>query len=478
MQKVLANNYRIRKNGISEGAYPDVKRFNYSDKVFREELIISMKAKGLAIAIFMFSFIENGTLGLFPEKFLFVYRNIKISDFILYGLIIYSFFYYKEYRALLHSKSLLIAKILLLYILFEFFISFIRYGFNPIEYFFRLKGLWQSFLLFPLLLLLKRGGFTFLIKIVFPVAVISNFLYILSALTGIAFVSGVTIIRQQLPGNLEVYRVYGGTFFGELFYLGIIYFWITKKIKLWQSSLIALFAIPHILAFGRGAWAQLAFSIFLMIVLHLLKKKDFKILIRQAIVVITMTGALAFSFIQFIPESDYYISALKARISQGQDDIKYNEGTYGTRIITQNNALVKLWSENDLFLGIGMHPMWVVKPETREEMLCYSAFCDVGWPSVLAAYGLVGLLIAIILQFYYIFTTFKLIRKSPENNIYSLFLVLFLSKLIVDTFISFAISLVSTVLWGLFCIYPYIAFVVYSYEKNRELEAETLKLKN
>ncbi|HEY3249774.1 MAG TPA: hypothetical protein VGK25_01520, partial [Ignavibacteria bacterium] len=423
-------------------------------------------------------FIENGTLGLIPEKYYFVYRNVRISDIILYALIVYSLIYYKEYKTLFKSKSLLIAKLFLLYLILEFFISFIRYGFNPIEYFFRLKGLWQSFLIFPFLLLFKRNGFTFLIKLIFPVAVISNILYILSALTGIPFLGGVSIIKQQLPGNLEVYRVYGGTFFGEMFYLGFVYYWITKKIKIWQIFLVVLFIIPHILAFGRGAWIGFVFTIFLMIVLHSLRKRQFRVLFRQAIVLIIMSGAVIFSFIQFIPESDYYIDALKARLIQGQDDVKYNEGTYGSRIIVQNNALFKVWSENDLFLGIGMHPMWVVKPESREEQIYYSAFCDVGWPAVLAAYGLIGLLLAVFLQFYYIFTVFKLIRKIPEGNLSAFFLIAFLSQLLVATLISFSISFVSTILWGFFLIYYYIAIVAYSYEKNKEKELETLNSKN
>src|SRR5207253_2042387 len=124
------------------------------------------------------------------------------------------------------------------------------------EYAFRLKGLWSSFLVFPFLLLYKRNGLGFFIKILFPVAIISNVLYILTALTGIAFLPDITIISQRLPGEIVVYRVYGGTFFGEMFFLGFVYMWITRKFRFWQLFLVLLFLLPHILAFGRAAWAN------------------------------------------------------------------------------------------------------------------------------------------------------------------------------------------------------------------------------
>ena len=40
-----------------------------------------------------------------------------------------------------------------------------------------------------------------------------------------------------------------------------------------------------------------------------------------------------------------------------------------------------------------MHPLWVIKPETVEEYSYTWGFSDVGWASVLAAYGLVGFIL-------------------------------------------------------------------------------------
>src|SRR5438046_10556565 len=104
--------------------------------------------------------------------------------------------------------------------------------------------LWSSFLFLPFILLYQRIGVLFLIKIFFPVAVISNILYILSALTGIPFMPDTSIITQTLPGGIEIFRVYGGTFYGDLFYLGFIYFWITKRFRAWQIFPVILFIIP------------------------------------------------------------------------------------------------------------------------------------------------------------------------------------------------------------------------------------------
>ena len=416
----------------------------------------------------MYYFIEIGTLGLIPEKFYMVYRNVRISDLILYSLVIYSFIKINEYKDLFKSKSLLLPKIFLIYLLFEFAISAIRYNFNPIEYFFRLKGVWTSFLIFPFLLLIKRNGFSFLIKLVFPIAIISNILYILSALTGIPFLPDVSIMKQQLPGDIEVFRVFGGTFYGELFFLGFVYFWITKKFKLGQLFLGILFIIPHILSFGRRGWVELIFTILLMIALNSLNKRDFKVLFRQGLLIIMLAVTLSVTFILIIPESDYYIDAVKARIFQGQQDVKYDEGTYGTRVILQNSSLVSLWLQNDIILGIGMHPMWVVRPESKEEMIYYSAFCDVGWPAVLSAYGLLGFLIALAIQVYYTILSFKLLKRTKEISVYTLFLTFLLAKLLFDSVITFSYVFLSTGLWGFFLsMNIYIPILVYSYEKQR-----------
>ena len=73
----------------------------------------------LAIGIFLYYFIENGTLGLVPSKYYLVYRNIRISDLLLYGMTFYSLVRYKEYKDLFDSKPFLIAKLIILYFLFE-----------------------------------------------------------------------------------------------------------------------------------------------------------------------------------------------------------------------------------------------------------------------------------------------------------------------------------------------------------------------
>lgn len=474
MQKTLINNLRFRRgrndnNGPDNGFSKHNFVRNYSEGFIRETLVTNIRTRMLAIAIFLFYFIENGTLGLIPQKFYMVYRNVRLSDLILYGLIIYSLVNVREYRDLFKSKVFFISKLILAYLLFEFVVSWIRYGFNPVEYFFRLKGIWSSFLIFPLLLLIKRNGLNFLIKIVFPVAVISNLLYVLSALTGIPFLPDVSIFKQRLPGDIEVFRVYGGTFFGELFYLGFVYYWITKKFRWWQMVLVILFIIPHILAFGRSAWAGFAFTILLMIVFNSLKKKNFKILFRQAFILIAMGLFLFVSFVKFIPESDFYLDALEARLFQGQDDYKYSEGTYGTRILTQNASLIDLWSKNDLFLGIGMHPMWVLGPETKEELICYGAFCDVVWPSILAAYGIVGFLLYGFLQVYYIYISVKILKRAPDENIFTLLIMLLLAKLLFDFTFTASYVLFSTGLWGFFlAMNIYIPVLVYTYEEQKK----------
>ncbi|MCI0448153.1 MAG: hypothetical protein L0Y79_00005, partial [Chlorobi bacterium] len=69
--------------------------------------ILPLKTRLLAWGFFFYAFIEHGTLGLVPRSYYFVYRNMRISDFIMYFLIVYSFFNLKEYAELYYSKVLL-----------------------------------------------------------------------------------------------------------------------------------------------------------------------------------------------------------------------------------------------------------------------------------------------------------------------------------------------------------------------------------
>ncbi len=470
MLKASINNFRGKRTPVisTPEVRSDRSSMLYSENFMKEELVLNLKARILAFGIFLYYFIENGTMGLVPQKFYLVYRSVRISDLLLYGMVIYSLFYWKEYKVLFKSKAFLIAKIFLLYLLFEFAVSFVRYGFNPVEYFFRLKGIWTSFLVFPYMLLVRRNGFPFLIKLIFPVAIISNLLYIITALTGIPFLPDVSIIKQRLPGDIEVFRVFGGTFFGELYFLGIIYYWITKRFKAWQMGLVALFIIPHVLAFGRLAWLGFVFTILVMIVINSLNKRNYQILLRQAVLLVIMAVCVSYAFIKLIPESDFYVDALNSRLFQGQEDVKYDEGTYGTRVIMQNSALVAVWMNSDIFLGIGFHPMWVLGPDSREEAIIYGALCDVSWPAVLAAYGLIGFALALIIQFYYIFITFKIIRNTPYVNLYTYILILLFSKLVFDLTIGFSYVFVSTGLWGFFnSLNIYIPVLVYMYEDSK-----------
>lgn len=437
----------------------------YTDTDFHQPRFISQEAKLLAITIFLIFFIDEGTLGLLPRQMYFLYRNVRVSDVLMYGLIIYSFFQAKEYYKLFTSRSLLIIKILLVYLSIQFIGSVIYYEVDPVEYFFRLKGVWKSFMIFPFLLLLKRGGFIYLIKLIFPFSVLSNIFYILSSLTGIAFLPDIGIVKQQLPGGLQVYRVYGGTFFGEYFFLGYIFYWITKRFRAYQLFFAILFIIPHILAFGRSAWLYFLFTIFMMFVWNSFKKKDLRTVVKQAFLILVLIVAVAFIFVNYIPGSENITEALEMRVLQGQEDVKYSEGTWGTRV-ENARALVELWLNTNILWGIGMHPLWVIKTVTVEEMIYYFGFSDIRWASVVAAYGLIGFLIAVSFQIYYFIVNIKIIRRVKKEDIYTFLILLFLIQLIFDSIINYTYYLFSVSLWGLssmICIYC--AITTYKFEE-------------
>lgn len=425
--------------------------------------IVTPKAKMLAWSIFLIFFIENDTLGLFPRQFYFLYRNVRLSDIILYAIVTYSFINVKEYSDLFRSKALIIIKFIFVYLFLEFIASTIYYEQNPLEYFFRLKGMWLSLLVFPFLLLMKRNGFNYLIKLVLPVSIVSNVFYILTALTGKAFLPGVDIVTQTLPGGLKVLRVYGGTFYGDVFFLGFIFKWLTERFYKYQLPLAILFVIPHILAFGRGTWVRLALIIVVMVVWNLLRKREFKIILKQAVLFSFLGVTLIYTFITFIPQSDYMVEALSARVIQGQEDYEHNEGTYGTRMASIAR-LLELWRNNNVLFGIGMHPMWVIKPLTVEEDLYTWGFSDVGWASVLAAYGAVGFLMAVIFQINYFIIILKTLKRSRKYDLPLFFVLMMFSFLFFDTFLDFSTSLFRMGLFGFGTSHILIAMTVYKYE--------------
>lgn len=453
-----ANNFRIKPNGRK------LTGMSYAE-VLENLNILPMKAKLLAWGIFLIFFIENGTLGLLPKNYYFVYRNMRVSDFLIYGLTIYSLFNIKEYAELYRSRTMILIKAILIYFFVQFIVSTMLYQQNAIEYFFRLKGVWSSMLLFPYLLLLKRKALPYLIKLILPVAVIANLLYILSALTGVALMPDIGVEKANIPGGFKVYRVFGGTFFGEFFFLGFVFKWITDKFKLWQLPLALLFVTPHILAFGRSAWISFTFSILLMVIWNFLRNREFKLILRQAIILTLLIISSFYIFTKYVPQSDYLTDAISARIIQGQEDVEYKTGTYGTRL-ANIDALLFLWQSTNIFFGIGMHPMWVIKAETIEEGIYVWGFSDVRWASVLAAYGLVGFILAIIFQLYYGFKSARILALTKSKGIYTYFTLMMFSTLAFDSFINYSYNLFTLSLWGFSTMISFFLAVVVYQEQN------------
>lgn len=463
MNRLLENTYRIRHNLVLSKAYP------FGQEREKEKVYVPQNAKLLAWGIFLIFFIDSGTLGLFPPEAYKVYRNVRISDLLMYTIIIYSLFHASEYRDLLKSKTLFIINILFIYYGLQFFASVLVYQTNLVEYFFRLKNLWSSFLIFPFLLLLKRGGLTYMIKIFLPVSIASNILYIISAVTGTVLLPSTYVIKQYLPGGFEVYRVYGGTFYGELFFLGFIYLLVAKGFKFSYLILTIFFAIPQILTFGRGTWVQLAFMIIIILIWNLLRNKSIKTIIKQLVIISVLLGGLVYSFITFIPESGNYAEALNTRVVQGQEDYKYNEGTYGARFVSRD-ILLNLWLNSNILFGIGMHPFWVEnRPQTEQEALYYWGFCDLGWSAVLAAYGLVGFLLAAIFQIYFAIINYKILKKIPTPDIYTFFVLAFISTLIFTSTFTFSFTMISLGIYGLGGVTNiYVAVTVFQYQLLKE----------
>lgn len=447
MAKIISNTFKFRENyNRITAPYRQYGTF-YDNPTSLGSTFLPQKTKLLAWGIFLVFFIENGTLGLLPPQVYFVYRNIRISDLLIYFLAIYSFFNISEYRQYYSSKVMIIPKLFLLYMLFQFIISVISYNYNVVEYFFRLKGIWSSVLIFPFTLLLARKGLPYLIRLMLPVAIISNIFYIFSSITGIIILPDTSIEKQSLPGGLEVFRVYGGTFFGEIFFVGIIYKWITDKFRLYQLPLVVLFVLPHILAFGRSAWIFLTFTIVVIFIWNALTKREARAIIKQAVLISFLIGTVIFAFVTYLPDSDYYTDALTARVEQGRDDIKYGKGTYGTRM-ANIEALVFLWQSSNYMFGVGMHPMWVLRPETEQELIYVWGFSDVRWASVLAAYGIVGMALAVCFQLFFLFTVWRLLKQSDYPDLLTFFLLMFMSLLMYDSFINYTYYAFSVSLWG------------------------------
>lgn len=432
--------------------YRSALRNNFTGKTFGEVLeeknILPRDVKLLAWSIFLVYFIENGTLGLLPRSYYFVYRNIRVSDVIIYGLIVYSLFNFKQWAEMYRSPVLLVVKSLLLYLVFQFIVSVILYEQNFLEYFFRLKDFWTSFMIFPFLFLIYKKGLPYLIKLMLPTSIISNILYIASYILGVALLPEISIVQTDVPGGYQVNRIFGGTFFGEYFFLGFVFQWITDKVRPYQVVLALIFITPHILALGRSAWVTLLFAIIVMFIYNFLKQRTIKDFAKPLMILIFFSAVLVYVFVEYFPQSDYLSDAIGARVEQGQENFENQTGTFGTRL-ESNARLIELWSKSNIFFGIGMHPMIVTTPVTVEEANYSWGFSDVRWTSMLAAYGLVGFLLAVIFQIYYVYKTIRILMKSKKNSIYTFLALTLLFTMLFDTLINFSYNLVTVRIWGL-----------------------------
>ncbi len=227
--------------------------------------------------------------------------------------------------------------------------------------------------------------------------------------------------------------------------------------------------MPHILAFGRGVWVKFAFFIIVMAIWNMVKKKNLKTVFRQVALVCILGTLVIYSFIQFIPRSDYYMEALGARVTQGEEDYKYGEGTLGTRLAS-TQRLVVLWMNSNVLIGIGMHPMWVIKAVTVEESFYTWGFSDVRWASILAAYGAIGFILAIIFQIYYFVVVVKILKHNRNTDILLFLVIILFSTLILDSTIDYSNGLFTFALAGFNSISLEIAAVVYKFEEmNKNL---------
>jgi hypothetical protein len=465
MVRILTNTFKPHLGTLSLGR----NGFEKDSTVQAEN--ISSKAKMMAWWVFLIIFIDNGTLGIFPQQLYLLYRGVFLSDILIYALIIYTFFHLDEIRKEMNSKLMIVVKFLLFFFLAMFFISVILYKADPVEYFFRLKNTWCSFLVFPYLLLMKRNGMIYLFKIMLPFAVLCNVLYILTAVTGMHFLRDTYIVKTTFEGGVKLYRVFGSTFYGEVYFLCFIYLWLTKKFRVYQLGLAILFVTPHILALGRAAWVNLAFSIFIILFWNFWRKRNFRVIFKEIVVFGILSLTLIYVFIKFIPESDIVIAGLEARFAQGEEDYSYKEGSFGTRL-DKIGVLVDLWRNSNILFGTGMHPMWVIKPETSEEAEYLNAFYEIRWAGVLVEYGAFGLLLAIIFQIVFIVSCFQISRKSKNPDIY-IFLILFLlAELLFDSVINYTYNLITLNIWGLSYFFSFfVAATVYKYENPESINS-------
>jgi hypothetical protein len=319
-------------------------------------------------------------------------------------------------------------------------------------------------MIFPSMLLIKRNGLDYLIKLILPVSVISNLLYIVTALTGQALLPEIYVAKVVLSSGTVVYRVFGGTFLGELFFLGIVYKGVTDKFKLYHLPLVVIFLLPHILAMGRGAWTYILTCVIFILLFNILKKKDFKTAVRQLAIVSVLFATFVY-VLTIIPQSENVTEALGERVSQFETDVKYSEGTYGSRVFV-HRILLEYWLNNNRLFGIGMHPLWVIKPETAEEAMISWGYADLRWSPFLVSYGLAGFTLAIIMQISFLIITFKILKKEKKPEFLTFFVLLLFATLFIDSFVGSSFSLISINVLGL-SMYRgfYVAAMIYKYEQ-------------
>ena len=408
--------------------------------------------------------------GLIDYEFFRLIRGLYIDYAIALCLLMYLFFF-KFGILFKYVKSNIVKLIIILnlFLFLELFYSYLEYDINPFIVFIKKLPLFLSALIFLYLYVFEKNLFPLLLKYVYYCSLFLSIVYVLQVLAGLL---GSYNIEMEGYGRLVVdirgitiVRVWANTMGSEIFFIYNLLKILREKVRPILFIHTIIFIMPTILAFGRQAWLIMLLSSVLAL-FYALKGTTKSVLFLKVSVFIGSIILFLFLYSDYT-KTDYF-QAINYRLTMSSEDYEYNEGTFGIRAEVQTPVLLNYWAKNPV-MGFGFYPYWL----EGKDWVLYSGMTDVSAPALLAAFGVVGFSLFLLISYSFFYISLLIYKKNYFKDFYIIAVsIVYMSSVVVKNFT--LIKLSNFDLNGFnFTVTFYITYLLYNYFKYKKEFQET-----
>lgn len=389
-----------------------------------------------------------------------LYIDYAIALCLLSYIMIFKFTVLFKY---IKSHIIKLVIILNVYLILELFNSYLEYDINPFIVFIKKLPLFLSVLVFVYLYAFERNLFPLLLKMIYYCSLFLSIVYILQVLAGLLGgynieMEGYGRLRIDIRG-ITVVRVWANTMGSEIFFIYNLIKMLKYKVKPMLFIHSVIFVMPTILAFGRQAWLIVLLSA-VVTFFYTVRGSAKSILFLKVSVFIGTIFLFLFIYSDYT-KTDYF-QAISYRLTMGTEDYEYGEGTYGIRAEVQTPVLLNYWAKNPV-MGFGFYPYWL----EGKDWVLYSGMTDVSAPALLAAFGVVGFSLFLILSYCFFYLSILIFKKKFTIDYYIVAIsIIYISSVLVKN-----LTLVKVSNFDLngfnFTVTFYITYLLYNYFKYK-----------